>query len=125
MKLGCHWLPSARLLLLRYTQLNTLALMLLLSATLSAPAAPKLPPSPVGDIFGMSEVPEIHVSVSPEQIDSLWKAPRTYVSVTVLIGTNRLEEVGLHLKGGYGSLSPLNQNPSLTFRFDEIDRTEG
>ena len=122
MKLGCHWLPSARLLLLRSTQLNTLALMLLLSATLSAPAAPKLPPSPVGDIFGMSEVPEIHVSVSPEQIDSLWKAPRTYVSVTVLIGTNRLEEVGLHLKGGYGSLSPLNQNPSLTLRFDRFHR---
>ncbi|MBI3867440.1 MAG: CotH kinase family protein [Verrucomicrobia bacterium] len=70
----------------------------------------------------MSEVPEIHVSVSPEHIDSLWKAPRSYVSVTVLIGTNRLEEVGLHLKGGYGSSSPLKLNPSLTLRFDRFRR---
>ena len=87
-------------------------------------ASPTLIASPLSDIFQSTVVPEIRIDITPQNISNLWIHPRSFVPATVFIGTNRWLEVGVHLKGGSGSLSPLNKQPSLTLKFNKFLKSQ-
>jgi hypothetical protein len=99
-------------------QANILGLLVLLhGVSLSGEQA-------LGDIFKGPGVPEIRIQIDIENITNLWTRPRVYVPAIVTMGTNHWAEVGVHLKGRYGSVIALNQKPSLTLKFDKFPKSQ-
>ena len=77
----------------------------------------------IADAFVPPRVHWIEVQLPKDSIQSLWKAPRTYVRGTVKADGQTFYEVGIHLKGGSGSGEPLTRRPSLSIQFDKFRKS--
>ncbi|MBL9167105.1 MAG: CotH kinase family protein [Verrucomicrobiales bacterium] len=78
---------------------------------------------PADRLFNPHRILSLSITVATNELESLWKAPRTYVRAQVREGTNVWNEIGIHLKGGIGSGQPLTQKPSLSLNFSKFRKT--
>src|SRR5262245_32737548 len=69
--------------------------------------------------FGNHVVPHIRIQLGAEALVGLRNKFRSYVRATVLAGTNAYRDVGIHLKGQYGTFQGIDDRPSLTLNFDK------
>jgi len=65
-------------------------------------------------------VHRVRLQIAPSDLESLRRDPRNYVSATVQVGTNRYEQVGIHLKGSTGSFRSIDDKPALTLNFPQF-----
>lgn len=61
-----------------------------------------------------------HVQLPPPSLDSLRNEPRKAVPASVTIGTQRFDNVTVHVKGAAGSTRSIDDNPALTLNFDKL-----
>ena len=96
-----------------------LGLLLLPLACLAAGKPGKHKKADPSDALFATNAPiyTFHIEVKSNELAALQKDNRSYVRGTVTIGTNVMENVGIHLKGN-GSFRPLNDKPSFVARFD-------
>lgn len=78
---------------------------------------------PADRLFNPHKILSLSITIATNELESLWKAPRTYVRAQVREGTNVWNEIGIHLKGGMGSGQPLTQKPSLSLNFSKFRKT--
>jgi hypothetical protein len=60
------------------------------------------------------------ITFAPAEIQKLRDNPRSPVPATVVVGTNRFEQVLVHVKGSAGSTRSVDDNPALTLNFDKL-----
>lgn len=65
-------------------------------------------------------VPVFKITVDKANLDQLRKEPRKAVHATIEVGDEKLENVGLHLKGAAGSFRDWNDKPALTINADKF-----
>jgi spore coat protein CotH len=68
--------------------------------------------------------PAVHrfeVEISPENVQALRLAPRTYVPATVRVNGETFTNVGVHLKG-VATFRPIDDQPSLTLNMAKFDK---
>ena len=71
-------------------------------------------------IFDNKTVLRVRIELGTNEVESLRREPRWYVSARVVEGSNLWGHVGLRLKGGSGSFRPLADKPSLTLSFNRF-----
>jgi hypothetical protein len=82
-------------------------------------------PSRVDDsatLFGNGEVPRFNIQIDASALAALRLNPRTYVKATVSAGAEIYQDVGVHLKGNYGTFQNPDGKPSLTLNFNKYVR---
>ncbi len=80
------------------------------------------------DLFTNAAVRHLRIEISKEGADILrqysWRnrkqVERTYVPATIREGKTIWTNVGVHLKGGYGSFRSLDEKPGFTLNFDKF-----
>src|SRR4051812_43540159 len=80
------------------------------------------------DLFTNAAVRHLRIEISKEGTESLrqysWRTrkqvERTYVPATIREGKTVWTNVGVHLKGAYGSFRPLDDKPGFTLNFDKF-----
>jgi len=83
-------------------------------------AAPK-PDS--GDAFFTNHtIPRIRIQLDQEALAALRNKFREYTKATVREGTNVWRQVGIHMKGQYGTFQGIDGRPSLTLNFDKYEK---
>ena len=60
------------------------------------------------------------VAFEPAELQKLRDNPRSPVSCSVTVGTQRFEKVLVHVKGSAGSTRSVDDNPALTLNFDKL-----
>lgn len=60
------------------------------------------------------------ITFVPAELNKLRDNPRSPVSCTVQVGTQRFEKVLVHVKGSAGSTRSVDDNPALTLNFDKL-----
>lgn len=74
----------------------------------------------VQEFFTNNQLPLLSIDISPEAAAAIKINPRAYVPVTVKEAGITYANVGLHLKGNYGTFQQLDGKPSLTLNFDKF-----
>jgi hypothetical protein len=95
----------------------------MVSATLTSAAAPrgaKIDPSDL--FFTNGNIPHLSIQIDEAAVAALRLHPRAYVKATVKEGPVVYQDVGIHLKGNYGTFKGLEGKPSLTLNFDKFVR---
>ena len=67
---------------------------------------------PLDVFFSLDAVHDIEIHVGQDAYDSLVDNPKTYVHAQVRIDDVEFEDVGLRLKGGFGSFTPIDETES-------------
>jgi spore coat protein CotH len=75
--------------------------------------------------FATGPLPRLHIEVNPVELRRLDNDPKTYIRAQVretAPGQPDLayRDVGIHLKGGFGSVRPVSDKPALTLNFDKF-----
>lgn len=73
------------------------------------------------DVFFAGPIQRFQIQVPSNTLASLRKEPRTPVPLTVVIGTNRFDQVSIHVKGSAGSSRPVDDYPALTLNFGRLN----
>jgi spore coat protein H len=60
------------------------------------------------------------ITFVPAELNKLRDNPRSPVSCSVSVGTQRFEKVLIHVKGSAGSTRSVDDNPALTLNFDKL-----
>ncbi len=80
------------------------------------------PPDPAEPFFAPGAIAELALELSPAAMDSLDAEPKQYVQgdLTVTLGDQVvvLTDIGVRLKGNYGSYRTLDQKAAFLFNFD-------
>ena len=76
----------------------------------------------IDTFFTNRVVPRFSVQVQQESMAALRNHFRSYVTATVTEGTNVYRDVGIHLKGQYGTFQGIDGRPSLTLNLDKYIR---
>jgi hypothetical protein len=100
----------------------------LVSASCGAAAAPTNAPAPskyeaddrAADALFSGPILRFRVDLPRDSLDSLRNDPRKAVPAAVTIGTQRFEQVTVHVKGAAGSTRSIDDNPALTLNFDKL-----
>ena len=69
-------------------------------------------------------IDRIVIQVAEGASNSLRLRPREYVKSEVTEGATNFSNVGVHLKGNYGTFLPLERKPSLTLNFDKFAKAQ-
>jgi hypothetical protein len=72
--------------------------------------------------FANHTVPRIRFQLEPDALAALRNKFREYTKATVIEGTNVWRDVGIHLKGQYGTFQGIDGRPSLTLNFDKYQK---
>jgi hypothetical protein len=83
-------------------------------------AAPN--PDPSDGFFTNHTIPRIRIQLDEAALAALRNKFREYTRATVMEGTNVWREVGIHLKGQYGTFQGIDGRPSLTLNFDKYEK---
>lgn len=87
-----------------------------LSMAFSAPADPR-------DVFFTTHpIPHLRIQLDDEAMAGLRVNYRSYVKATVTEGGTTYRNVGIHLKGQYGTFKGIDGKPSLTLNFDKFQK---
>jgi spore coat protein H len=96
-------------------------------------AAVLAPPATSDELFTNEAIRHLRIEISPENLQILrrysWQRneppeARPTVPCTVHDGAQTFSEVGVHLKGGFGSFRRVDAKPGLTLVFDRVNRTQ-
>ena len=88
-----------------------------LDSVFSAPNPAQIDSSDV--FFTNHTIPRIRIQLDQDALAALRNKFREYTKATVMEGTNIWREVGIHLKGQYGTFQGIDGRPSLTLNFDK------
>lgn len=69
--------------------------------------------------FAEHTIPRIRIQLEADALAALRNRFREYTKATVTEGTNTWRDVGIHLKGQYGTFQGIDGKPSLTLNFDK------
>ncbi len=84
------------------------------------PPAPEAEPDEVLAYFTTGPVPRLRIVLAPSEYAKLEQEPREYVHATLREGDKKVhEDVGVHLKGFYGSWRTIDQKPGFSVRMDK------
>jgi hypothetical protein len=72
--------------------------------------------------FGSHTIPRLRIQLDQEALAALRNKFREYTKATVMEGTNVWRNVGIHLKGQYGTFQGIDGRPSLTLNFDKYQK---
>jgi len=86
-------------------------------STLSAPATNKIEAR--DEFFATHTIPRLRIHLDADALAALRNKFREYTKATVTEGTNTWQEVGIHMKGQYGTFQGIDGKPSLTLNFDK------
>jgi spore coat protein H len=106
----------------RRPSLPKLASKLILSAVFLASAA-ACNSAPVDEsdlLFTNHPIPLLRIHLDDAALAALRINYRTYVKATVSEGEKTYRDVGIHLKGQYGTFKGIDGKPSLTLNFDKF-----
>lgn len=84
---------------------------------LSAPASDRIDAR--DEFFAHHTIPRLRIQLDAEALAALRNKFREYTKATIIEGTNTWREVGIHLKGQYGTFQGIDGRPSLTLNFDK------
>src|SRR5947209_3584490 len=75
--------------------------------------------------FASGPLPRLHVELDPVEMRGLDGDPKTYIRAQIRESApgepdRTYRDVGLHLKGGFGSIRPVADKPALTLNFDKF-----
>ena len=85
-------------------------------------SAPK--PDPGDAFFTNHTIPRLRIQLDEQALVALRNKFREYTKATVTEGTNVWREVGIHLKGQYGTFQGIDGRPSLTLNFDKYQKDQ-
>lgn len=72
--------------------------------------------------YSNAVVYQIHIQISPEDLEHLRKDPRKFIHATIKEGSQTFPEVGLHLKGAAGSFRGIDDpRPGFTLSFSKFE----
>ncbi len=91
-----------------------------LTSGFSGPQAAKVEPTEA--FFANHVIPRIRIQLDQDALAALRNHFRSYVPATVIEGTNTYRDVGIHLKGQYGTFQGIDGRPSLTLNFNKYIR---
>lgn len=95
--------------------------LLAASFLLSASGWTQGPAQVAGDkIFARPTLLPFSIKVADADAASLRRDPRKAVPAAIRVGSNEFARVALHLKGGAGSVRPLDGKPSFTMNFAKL-----
>src|SRR5881396_1347716 len=69
--------------------------------------------------FTNNAIPRLRIQLNQDALVALRNHFRSYVQATVIEGTNTYRDVGIHLKGQYGTFQGIDGRPSLTVNFNK------
>lgn len=96
-------------------------LLCLFAGIHSTIAAPKSDAPDTRDAFFANHtIPRIRIQLDAEALAALRNKFREYTTATIIEGTNTWRDVGIHLKGQYGTFQGIDGRPSLTLNFDKF-----
>jgi spore coat protein H len=80
---------------------------------------------PLDAYFATGPLPRFHIELNPTEMQGLDNDPKTYIRAQIRESApgepDRVyRDVGLHLKGGFGSVRPVADKPALTLNFDKF-----
>ena len=93
------------------------ALALLIAGLLSCRKTSR-PAQSMTPVYALDELPTFRLSLDPDAVASLKRAPREFVKGTFSHGTTVLNDIGVRIKG-HRSLRPLSKKPALKIRFNK------
>jgi hypothetical protein len=71
-------------------------------------------------LFGDDEIHNIDIALSQESIDAIWDDPYSYASADVTIDGMTVYNVGVRLRGKFGSFRDLNGKPKFKIDFNQF-----
>jgi hypothetical protein len=74
------------------------------------------------EFFDNHTIPRIRIQLDQDALAALRNKFREYTKATVMEGTNIWRDVGIHLKGQYGTFQGIDGRPSLTLNFDKYQK---
>lgn len=90
----------------------------------SAPAKPAAKDDS-DKLFDGGEIPRLRIEITPNNLDKLRNEPRTYVrAVLVETGGEKLQGVGVKLKGAAGSFQGVDDKPAFTINSDKFAKDQ-
>ncbi len=102
---------------------QAIPLLLIFSAIASIHSALAAPvdkkPDARDEFFANHTIPRLRIQLDAEALAALRNKFREYTKATVTEGTNIWREVGIHMKGQYGTFQGIDGQPSLTLNFDK------
>jgi spore coat protein H len=99
----------------RILPLQSLLLLLLVTCVQAAPK-----PDPSDWLFTNSTIAQLQITLDEKALADLKVFPRKYVRGTAVEGTNLFKDVGVHLKGNYGTFQNVDGKPSITLDFNKF-----
>ena len=93
------------------------SMLLAFHPVLAAPVDKK--PDMRDEFFANHTIPRLRIQLDAEALAALRNKFREYTKATVTEGTNTWREVGIHMKGQYGTFQGIDGRPSLTLNFDK------
>jgi hypothetical protein len=82
------------------------------------------PPDPAEPFFKGDVIPEFRITLPPGSINILNSSPKTYVMADLQVFFNKdviaLGNIGIRLKGNYGSFRTLDQKAAFLLNFDQF-----
>jgi hypothetical protein len=75
-------------------------------------------------LFGADEIHNIDITLSEESIDAIWADPYSYTSADVTIDGQTASNVGVRLRGKYGSFRDLNGKPKFKIDFNQFENQD-
>jgi hypothetical protein len=89
------------------------------------PAGKKQKLDPLDAYFATGPLPRLHIELNPLDLRRLDANPKTYIRAQVRETApgepdRFYGDVGLHTKGGFGSLRPVSDKPAITLNFDKF-----
>ena len=94
-------------------------------APADSPAGKGSKPDSLDVYFDTGPLPRLHIQLDPAEMRRLDADPKTYIRAQIRETApgqpeHTYRDVGLHLKGGFGSLRPVSDKPALTLNFDKF-----
>jgi hypothetical protein len=110
---------------MRYRQSVSGIFVLVAVLWADAARAEKQKIDPIDAYFASGPLPRLHIEADAAELRGLDGNPKTYIRAQIReIAPGEAEhvyrDVGMHLKGGFGSIRPVADKPALTLNFDKF-----
>jgi hypothetical protein len=101
---------------------SSLMVLALIVVSLGSLVAARAATDSSDEFFDNHTIPRIRIQLDQDALAALRNKFREYTKATVMEGTNIWRDVGIHLKGQYGTFQGIDGRPSLTLNFDKYQK---